>query len=169
MKKTPCHPLLQVALLALLLATGDLALAEVEIGELSYIDKTYMQQQRERVAQLSERNLGRKLNGTRDNDLDILQQLLDRKLVTGEQTLELQALGVIMGDLLASDMGLDWVIYEDKLGRSRALRYQQTDNYLFPITMISRRREVDNTETVAEIYQRAQASMAAVIEPLPFQ
>ena len=122
MKKTPCHPLLQVALLALLLATGDLALAEVEIGELSYIDKTYMQQQRERVAQLSERNLGRKLNGTRDNDLDILQQLLDRKLVTGEQTLELQALGVIMGDLLASDMGLDWVIYEDKLGRSRALR-----------------------------------------------
>ena len=169
MKKTPCHPLLQVALLALLLATGDLALAEVEIGELSYIDKTYMQQQRERVAQLSERNLGRKLNGTRDNDLDILQQLLDRKLVTGEQTLELQALGVIMGDLLASDMGLDWVIYEDKLGRSRALRYQQTDNYLFPITMISRRREVDNSETVAEIYQRAQASMAAVIEPLPFQ
>jgi len=169
MKKTPCHPLLQVALLALLLATGGLALAEVEIGELSYIDKTYMQQQRERIAQLSERNLGRKLNGTQDNDLDILQQLLDRKLVTAEQTLELQALGVIMGDLLASDMGLDWVIYEDKLGRSRALRYQQTDNYLFPITMISRRREVDNTETVAEIYQRAQASMAAVIEPLPFQ
>jgi len=169
MKKTPCHPLLQVALLALLLATGGLALAEVEIGELSYIDKTYMQQQRERIAQLSERNLGRKLNGTQDNDLDILQRLLDRKLVTAEQTLELQALGVIMGDLLASDMGLDWVIYEDKLGRSRALRYQQTDNYLFPITMISRRREVDNTETVAEIYQRAQASMAAVIEPLPFQ
>lgn len=169
MKKTPCHPLLQVALLALLLATGDLALAEVEIGELSYIDKTYMQQQRERVAQLSESNLGRKLNGTRDNDLDIMQQLLDRKLVTGQQTLELQALGVIMGDLLASDMGLDWVIYEDKLGRSRALRYQQTDNYLFPITMISRRREVDNTETVADIYQRARDSMAAVIEPLPFQ
>jgi len=169
MKKTPCHPLLQVALLALLLATGDLALAEVEIGELSYIDKTYMQQQRERVAQLSESNLGRKLNGTRDNDLDIMQQLLDRKLVTGEQTLELQALGVIMGDLLASDMGLDWVIYEDKLGRSRALRYQQTDNYLFPISMISRRREVDNTETVADIYQTARDSMAAVIEPLPFQ
>ena len=169
MKKTPCHPLLQITLLALLLATGNLAFAEVEIGELSYIDKSYMQQQRERVAQLSERNLGRKLSGTRDNDLDILQQLLDRKLISGDQTLELQALGVIMGDLLAEELGLDWVIYEDKLGRSRALRYQQTDNYLFPITMISRRREVDNTETVTEIYQRAKASMAAVIEPLPFQ
>ena len=69
---------------------------------------------------------------------------------------------------LAAEM-LDRVIYEDKLGRSRALRYQQTDNYLFPITMISRRREVDNTETVADIYQRARDSMAAVIEPLPFQ
>ena len=135
MKKTPCHPLLQITLLALLLATGNLAFAEVEIGELSYIDKSYMQQQRERVAQLSERNLGRKLNGTRDNDLDILQQLLDRKLISGDQTLELQALGVIMGDLLAEELGLDWIIYEDKLGRSRALRYQQTDNYLFPITV----------------------------------
>ena len=169
MKKTPCHPLLQITLLVLLLTTGNLAFAEVEIGELSYIDKSYMQQQRERVAQLSERNLGRKLNGTRDKDLDILQKLLDRKLKSGDQTLELQALGVIMGDLLAEELGLDWVIYEDKLGRSRALRYRQTDNYLFPITMISRRREVDNTETVTEIYQRAKASMAAVIEPLPFQ
>ena len=130
MKKTPCHPLLQITLLALLLATGNLAFAEVEIGELSYIDKSYMQQQRERVAQLSESNLGRKLKGTRDNDLDILQQLLDRKLVTGDQTLELQALGVDHGRPAGQkSMGLDWVIYEDKLGRSRALRYQ-TDRQL---------------------------------------
>ena len=31
-------------------------------------------------------------------------------------------MGVIMGDLLAADLKLHWVIYEDRQGRSRALR-----------------------------------------------
>ena len=169
MTKSAYPPLLQLAVLLLALITAAAARAEVEIGTLSYLDRNYMKQQRQRIGELSLRNLGRGLNGTADNDLAILQTLLDRKLVTGEQKLELQAMGVIMGDLLAADLGLDWVIYEDKVGRSRALRYRQTDNYLFPMTMISRRREVGNTDTVADIYHKAHASMAAVIEPLPFQ
>jgi hypothetical protein len=78
-------------------------------------------------------------------------------------------MGVIMGDLLAADLGLDWVVYEDREGRSRALRYRQSDNYLFPITMISRRREVDNRAPVAEIYAKAEAAMRAVMAALPFQ
>jgi len=169
MSKSAYLSLLQLAVLVLTLTTGAAAIAEVEIGTLSYLDRSYMKQQRERIEELSLRNLGRSLNGTTVNDLAILQSLLDKKLVTGEQKLELQAMGVIMGDLLAADLGLDWVIYEDKVGRSRALRYRQTDNYLFPMTMISRRREVGNMDTVADIYHKAHASMAAVIEPLPFQ
>ena len=169
MSKSAYLSLLQLAVLVLTLTTGAAAIAEVEIGTLSYLDRSYMKQQRERIEELSLRNLGRSLNGTTVNDLAILQSLLDKKLVTGEQKLELQAMGVIMGDLLAADLGLDWVIYEDKVGRSRALRYRQTDNYLFPMTMISRRREVGNMDTVADIYHKAPASMAAVIEPLPFQ
>jgi hypothetical protein len=50
---------------------------------------------------------------------------------------------------------MHWVIYEDAEGRSRALRYAQSDNYLFPITMIARRREVGNETSVQEIYQKA--------------
>lgn len=169
MTKRAYLPLLRLVALVLALTTGVSAMAEVEIGTLSYLDRSYMKQQRERIGELSLRNLGRNLNGTVANDLAILQALLDKKLVTGNQKLELQAMGVVMGDLLAADLGLDWVIYEDKVGRSRALRYRQTDNYLFPMTMISRRREVGNTDTVTDIYRKAHASMAAVIEPLPFQ
>ena len=33
-------------------------------------------------------------------------------------------------------------------GRTRALRYKSTDSYLFPVTMISRRREVDDRTPV---------------------
>ena len=74
-----------------------------------------------------------------------------------------------MGDLLAEDLGLHWVVYEDSLGRSRALRFKESDDYLFPVTMISRRREVDNRTPVAEIYQKAVAAIAPAIPPRPFQ
>ncbi len=78
-------------------------------------------------------------------------------------------MGVIMGDLLAADLGLHWVIYEDRLGRSRALRYKETDNFLFPITMISRRREVDNRSSVSEIYRKAVDAISPAIPKLPYQ
>jgi hypothetical protein len=133
------------------------------------LDRQFMQQQRESLSDLVARQYGRQFNGETDNDLELLQRLLDDRVVRAEQTRELQAMGVIMGDLLAADLGLDWVIYEDSLGRSRALRYRDTDSFLFPMTMISRRREVDNRTPVAEIYRKAKEAMQAVIPPLPFQ
>ena len=158
-------------LLVWVLSQGGIAWAQndLHIGELSMLDRQYMQQQRELLDQLARSNFGRQFNGNRDNDLELLQRLLDRGLVRPDQTRELQAMGIVMGDLLASELDLHWVIYEDKQGRSRALRYRQSDNYLFPATMIARRREVHNTESVQDIYRRAEQSMRAVIPPLPFQ
>jgi hypothetical protein len=151
------------------LLTSANAQEEPIIGELSMLDRQFMLQQRESLSDLVARQYGRQFNGETDNDLELLQRLLDDRVVRAEQTRELQAMGVIMGDLLAADLGLDWVIYEDSLGRSRALRYRDTDSFLFPMTMISRRREVDNRTPVAEIYRKAKEAMQAVIPPLPFQ
>ena len=144
-------------------ATQDL----LRISEPSKLDLQYMLQQRRYLSDLTERHYGQGFIGNRDADLALLQRLLDDGLVTGTQAL--QAMGVIMGDLLAEEYRLHWVIYEDQLGRSRALRYRETDNYLFPITMISRRREVDNQTPVTEIYDKAAAEIGAAIPPLPFQ
>ncbi len=141
----------------------------VRISELSYLDRQYMSQQRELLGNLLALNYGTRFSGSKDRDLDLLQRLLDDKLVRNSQTRELQAMGIIMGDLLAEDLGLHWVVYEDRLGRSRALRYQDTDNYLFPVTMISRRREVDNRTSVADIYQKAVDAISPAIPQLPFQ
>ena len=143
--------------------------AQPHIGELSYLDKQYMAQQREILGELVAKNFGRRFNGAKANDLDLLQRLLDQNLVRREQIRELQAMGVIMGDLLAEDMELHWVIYEDRQGRSRALRDGTTDIYLFPITMISRRWAVDNHTPVEQIYQKAQNIVTARRPSLPFQ
>ena len=156
-------------LLLALFTTTARAQEEVRIEEPSYLDRQYMASQRERLEELAAGRLGRTFTGERDRDLETLQLLLDRGLVRNDQTQMLQAMGVIMGDLLAADLGMHWVIYEDGLGRSRALRYRETDNYLYPITMISRRREAGNLTPVADIYRKAFDIIAPLRTPGPFQ
>lgn len=150
---------------------ANMSLAEdtLYIGELSKMDLQFMEGQRQILQELSKGNLGRQFSGDKDRDLDLLQTLLDQQLVRPEQVRESQAMGVILGDLLASDLGMHWVIYEDSAGRSRALRYKDSDNYLFPITMISRRREAGNQTPVTDIYQKAYDIINASKPALPFQ
>ena len=99
----------------------------------------------------------------------MLQSLLDQRIVKSDQVLLLQAMGVVMGDLLSEELKMPWVIYEDKLGRSRALRLGVSDHYLFPITMISRRAEVGAPVDVRAIYDKAVAAMAPYLPKMPFQ
>ncbi len=139
------------------------------ISELSYVDHQYMADQRSTLDDLARTHLGSQFNGNKDSDLRLLQTLLDRNLVRGSQTRELQAMGVIMGEHLSRELNMQWVIYEDRVGRSRALRYRDSDNYLFPMTMISRRREVDNLSPVTDIYQRAVDLITPSLPSLPFK
>ena len=154
---------------ALLLAAIANAQQEARVSDISQLDRRYMTQQRETLDNLASINLGRRFSGNKENDLQILQLLLDRRLVRADQTRELQAMGVIMGDLLAADLDMHWVIYEDALGRSRALRYRQSQEYLFPITMISRRQEADNHTPVTAIYQKAYDIIDPLRPELPFR
>ena len=148
---------------------GTLAQDNVQISNLTIVDRQYMEQARTMINDLAAQNFGSRLSGNQDNDLSLLQRLLDKHLVRPDQTLELQAMGVVMGDLLAADLDMHWVIYEDRVGRSRALRYKDSAEYLFPATMISRRQEADNHTPVAEIYQKAHAIIAQRKPALPFQ
>ena len=110
------------------------------VEPLTAIDQQFMRDQRIRVEQLANR-LGRNLSGAADRDVETLQRMLDERLVAPTDTLTLQAMGVVFGDLLGSRLDMDWVVYRDKKGRSRALRYREIEVYLFPVTMISRRHE----------------------------
>jgi hypothetical protein len=158
-----------LVILACWAAAGSQAQSTDRVGELSRLDLEYMDQQRDIMQDMATTKLGRQFNGNRERDIELLQSLLDRGLVRADQTRELQAMGVIMGDLLSAQFDLHWVIYEDKKGRSRALRYADSDLFLFPITMIARRKEVDSQTSVADIYQKASAIITANKPALPFQ
>jgi hypothetical protein len=160
---------LLIAVLALApLAPATAQPDEKRISALSPLDRQYMDQQRQLINELTLANYGGRCC-RREADLDYLQRLLDDRIVREDQVQELQAMGVLMGDLLAEELDLHWVVYEDAKGRSRALQLDETDNFLFPVTMISRRRQAGDTTPVIEIYQRAVDALEAARPPLPFQ
>ena len=138
------------------------------VSELSSLDKKYMEAQKTLVDELA-RSMGQNFNGDVVHDIEILQRLLDTRKIKNDMTQELQAMGFVLGDLLANELDMHWVIYKDNVGRSRALRYKSSNNFLFPVTMISRRREVNNLTSVAKIYEKAFNSIAPLRDPLPFQ
>ena len=167
-RAVPIHRLLLILLLLPAAAMGQFEQG-VQVDELSYLDKQYMDQQRASLEGITRSHFGRGFNRSASNDLDLLQLLLDRRLVKESEIQQLQAMGIVLGDVLASELNLHWVVYQDRLGRSRALRDADTDTYLFPVTMISRRREVDNRTPVADIYLKASEIVALSRPKLPYQ
>lgn len=131
------------------------------IEPLGSADEAALERQREFVEHLAHRHVGTGLRRTRE-DLRVLQALVDRGAVKSDQRWELQALGVALGDLFVADFGLSWVVVNDEYGRSRALRYKNSDNLIFPVTMISRRVENNIAVDVQELYRE----IADIVEQL---
>ncbi len=129
----------------------------MRIGSLEYSDERLMSRQRSAVDELARRHVGSPLTGGALDDLRILQELLDQRVLQPDQTYELQALGVVLGDVMVAQLGFSWAIVEDELGRSRALRLGTSDELVYPVTMISKRVEADVRFTVRELYDKAQA------------
>ncbi|WP_269618205.1 DUF3806 domain-containing protein [Zhongshania sp. BJYM1] len=122
-------------------------------------DEKYMEDSRNQLNDLSRMELGRSFGESRDNDLRLIQTLLDRKIVTGDQTRLLQAMGIVIGDHLLKENNLKWVIYTDRVGRSRALEVPFKDEAIFPVTQISSRAAVDADIDVKAIYQRLESEI----------
>ncbi len=141
------------------------------LSEPTKLDIFHTDRQRKLIDDLARRNLGTPLRGDKSSDIRTLQRLLDSQRIAIDDTATLQAMGVALGDLLAKEMRLDWVIFEDKNGRNRALRYKDRQEVLFPITMISRRAEVSDTRInvdVQAIFDKAVESYSPLLPKLPY-
>lgn len=134
----------------------------VTVEPLSEIDHQYMDNQRNHIDDLAKLNLGERLTGAR-SDLDILQQLLDQRIVASDDVSTLQGMGIVFGDVIRKHLPMEWVIYKDQKGRSRALRLGQSDHFLFPVTMISRRETAGIKVNVRQLYKKAVADMKPFI------
>ena len=147
-------------LLALLASTANAA--QWRTDPLTPLDQRYMDERRQEVNSLAQMSLGRSFGHGRESDLRLIQNILDRKLLKPDDTAQLQALGIILGEHLRRENGLRWVIFSDAKGRSRALEVPAKDDFLFPVTQISSRVRVGADVDVKAIFQRLEQEVKRI-------
>lgn len=129
---------------------------ELNVGQQFTLDR-----KRRELTNLMYRHLGiRRLAGNSD-DLKIIQQVIDKKMLTRDKVQAWQSLGIVFGDILVNELGLRWVSYEDKHGVSKALRWRNTENYVFPVTVFSKRNRFKEQLDVNAIYDKLHGEVNA--------
>lgn len=139
------------------------------ITDLGWMDFNRMEQETTKVNELAQTKTGTPLR--RDlTDLDTLQRIINNELVAVDDHETQQALGVVLGNVMLADFPttFEWKVYEDDLGRSRAICVKQTSSCLFPITMLSRRMEVGTKPDVKKVYDEAILLMQKHLPKLPY-
>lgn len=140
----------------------------IKIQDMGWTDRNYLEKQVASIDQLAREQLGTEVRQNL-SDLDLLQRIIDLGLIKSKDTLALQAMGAVLGNVLAADItALEWKIYEDALGRSRALCAKGSRECLFPITMLSRRMETGLKPDVDKIYEDAIALIDQHLPQLPY-
>ena len=91
-------------------------------------DQLKTKRQLDQVDELARRHLGRRVRGRSTDELDVLQRLLDERFIRADDTFAQQSLGVALGNILATQLPLSWVVVDDDHGHSRALRYRESDD-----------------------------------------
>ena len=116
-------------------------------------DLAHLEKQRKFVYELTKKLDIQATYSQSTKDLTILQKIIDSKVLSPSETWELQSLGVVFGDIFAEEYGLRWVIVVDEYGRDPALRYMDTSNLVFPLTMISKRVEDGKEVALMAIFE----------------
>lgn len=138
------------------------------VREQNYINEQFLIKQRKRVEAITRENFGQSLKLGEAN-LPLLQRIIDEELVEKDDTITLQALGVILGDTFTeAHKKLAWMVYEDELGKSHAVCVVDTKQCLFPVTMLSKRIEQDAKPKVRQVYEKGLDAMQPFLPKLPF-
>lgn len=139
-----------------------------KILPLNWLNQQFLDRQRTLADDLVRINLGQRIHSQK-SDLELLQRLIDTQTVTSEDKQSLQALGVVLGDVYTLERKeLQWRVYEDDLGKSHAVCVVDTQNCLFPITMLSRRIEAGLKPDVMKIYQKGWNELQPYLPKRPF-
>ncbi len=137
------------------------------IEELRWVDDGYLQRQREMIDEIARSEFGQRIRRDK-GDIRTLNRILEGGHAGVTEKQKLQALGVVLGDVFVTDLKLQWQVYHDRKGKSRAVCMPGTHHCLFPITMISRRVEAGLSPDVNDLYEKGVKLMQPYIPKLPY-
>lgn len=116
-------------------------------------DRSWLADQRSRVEQLLVGNPdAQRKYQTSAGKLGTIRAVLEGGVFRADQTFELQGLGIVLGDAISAERGLDWKMVEDQYGISPCLVLEGTSVVLYPQTMISRHVERGETVDVFDLF-----------------
>lgn len=139
--------------LFLILLLSVSALAEPRIESLRWVDEGFLERQRKVIDGMTRSEFGVPLRRNR-SDLQLLNRIIERELINRFETEKLQAMGVVLGDIYVTELGLQWMMYEDREGISRVVCVPEVKECLFPVTMISKRVALGAKPDVEALYER---------------
>ncbi len=136
--------------------------------ELNWLNEQFLIKQRNRLEKITRKHFGQQLK-VGEKNFPLLQRLVDEKTIPVDDTLELQAMGVILGDIFVEyHKNLSWRVYEDEQGKSHAVCVDESQHCLFPVTMLSRRIESGLKPNVKRIFDESVANMRPYLPKLPY-
>lgn len=110
-------------------------------------DWRWLRRAEEHILELLRQHYGEVLLDHTEADLHLAQRLVAEEVVSRDQDLELQCLGVVLGNVLATRTSMQWAVVTNEYGTMLALHSTAIRFTLYPLTMISKRlqqrREVD--------------------------
>ncbi len=139
----------------------------IVIEELNWFDKNHLSDQVEKVDDLTRTKLGLQIHGDK-RDIETLQRVIHRGLVKQDNESMQQALGAVLGNVMVNELGLEWKHYVDRYGRSRAACAPETEECLFPITMLSRRMKVGLMPDVYKVYTESTGLIEHLLPKSPY-
>ncbi|MHC4741519.1 MAG: DUF3806 domain-containing protein [Planctomycetota bacterium] len=93
------------------------------------------------------------------HDLALLQRLIDDGVFSIEQTIELQSMGVVLGDILVEELGLQWIMITDQYGTDPTVHIPETTVCFNVLTMVSKRIEESREVDVNKLFQIVEAEV----------
>ena len=158
-----CSTLASILLVTSYSVAAQSSTQRKRISPMTASDNAQNQRQRSIINKLVQDHFGYvRLSGS-TADLYYIQRILDKGLIPKNATYDLQSLGVIFGDVMAKSLSLQWVIVQDRYGRSRALRYADSDSLFYPLTMISRRFQNNLAVNVRQLYKGKESTVNGLI------
>lgn len=140
-----------------------------KVSRLGKADRLQLEKQEAAILRLL-RSLDARAELRRDaTDLPLLQRLLDEQVPKAVDAKGLHALGIVFGQALAAETGLQWVQVEDDQGRSPALQYPGTSVLVFPETMISKRIEDGEPVDLVVLFKTVKAMLGVLKETPEFK
>lgn len=129
-------------------------------------DEDRLNKQRQVVLLVLKEKFGVSVLKKDQSDIQLIQKILDEKVFNPSQTYELQSLGVVLGDVLAKELGLHWEMITDEYGNDPTLRYENSAWNFNALTMISKRIERGEKVDVQSLFDQTRDYLPVLKEKL---